>query len=66
VTRFRNHCENFENPVTPASGISVTFPVKTELQIDVHLHYECAEARSRDFNILLPTGQTSATAAGQI
>lgn len=45
VTHFCNHCENFENPVTPASGISVPFLVNAELQIDVYLHRECAESR---------------------
>jgi hypothetical protein len=55
VTHFCNHCENFENPVTPTSGIAIAFPVNAELQIEVHLHHECAEAWSKDFNIPLPT-----------
>ena len=62
VTRFCNHCENFENPVTSASGISVPCPVGVGAYIDVHLHHECAEAWSRDFNIPLPVGQTNAIA----
>jgi hypothetical protein len=63
VTHFCNHCENFENPVTPASGISVPCPVGVGAHIDVHLHHECAEAWSKDFNIPLPMGQTNAIAA---
>jgi hypothetical protein len=54
VTHVCNHCENFENPVTPTSGISIPFPVNAELQIEVHLHHECAEAWSKDFNMPLP------------
>lgn len=53
MTHFCNHCEDFENPVTPTSGISVLFPVNADLQIEVHLHNECAEAWSKDFNIPL-------------
>jgi hypothetical protein len=54
VARFCNHCENFENPVSPTAGISIPFPVNDELQIEVYLHRECAEAWSKDFNIPLP------------
>jgi hypothetical protein len=53
VTHFCNHCENFESPVTSTNGISIAYPVDAELQIDVHLHNECAEAWSKDFDIPL-------------
>jgi hypothetical protein len=53
VTYFCNHCENFENPVTSTNGISLPSPVAAGVQIDVHLHHECAEAWSKDFNIPL-------------
>jgi hypothetical protein len=55
VTHFCNHRENLENPVTPPSGIPVPYPVGVGAHIDVHLHHECAEAWSKDFNIPLPT-----------
>ena len=54
MTRFCNHCENFEYPVSPTTGISIAFPVTDEIQIQVHLHRECAEAWSKDFNVPLP------------
>jgi hypothetical protein len=54
VTHFCNHCENFEDPVSLTTGISIPVRVSAELQIEVHLHHECAEAWSKDFNIPLP------------
>jgi hypothetical protein len=60
VTHFCNHCEDFERPVSLASGISIPFPVSAELQIEVYLHRECAEAWSKDFNIPLSTEGTVA------
>ncbi len=57
-----NHCEDHTNPVIPESGISVAYTVVDDLQIDVHLHRECAEAWSRDFGIPL---SARAKAGGQ-
>jgi hypothetical protein len=51
VTHFCNHCEDFENPVTPTSGISVPYPLIAGVCIEVHLHHECAVDWSKDFNI---------------
>jgi hypothetical protein len=54
VAHTCNHCEDFENPVTPENGISLAYPVDASgLQIDLYLHHECAEAWSRDFDIPL-------------
>ena len=52
MARICNHCEDFDDPVTPETGISIAYPVD-HLQIDLHLHHECAEAWSRDFDIPL-------------
>ena len=48
-----SHCDNFDNPVSAESGISVVFRVD-RVQLDLYLHYECAEAWARDFNTFLP------------
>ena len=60
MARFCNHCENFENPVTPTTGISIPYRATEGVQIEVHLHHECAEAWSKDFNIPLSTEGTAA------
>ena len=59
MTHFCNHCENFDDPVSLISGISIPFPVTDEIQIQVHLHRECAAAWSKDFNVPLPTQTNS-------
>ena len=40
--------------------VDIAFPVSAELQIEVYLHRECAEAWSKDFNIPLSTEGTVA------
>jgi len=57
VAHICNHCEDFNNPVTPNNGISFKYPVNTvagELQMNLYLHGECAEAWSRDFDFPSP------------
>ena len=52
MAQIRNHCENFDNPVTPESGIAVAYSIG-DVQIDLHLHHECADAWAQDFDVPL-------------
>jgi hypothetical protein len=53
VTQPCSHCEDFENPVTSENGISVKYPVY-DVEIELYLHHDCAEAWSLEFGIPIP------------
>ena len=48
------HCENQNNPITPQNGFSVKYRATEELDMEVFVHNECADACCRDFGVQLP------------
>jgi CheY-like chemotaxis protein len=52
------HCENHDEPVTIANGLSFVYN-DSNVQFEVHLHHQCAAKWSELFNIPLPTVSTA-------
>ena len=53
MAQICNHCEDFDRPVTPEGGISIAYPINSELHVNFYLHHECADAWSQDFGVAL-------------
>jgi hypothetical protein len=53
-THVCGHCEDPANPVTPESGMSITYQVTENLDVEVFVHRFCANSWSREFSGKLP------------
>ena len=58
-THVCGHCEDSENPVTSESGVSITYHVSDNLDVEVFLHRFCANSWSREFSVKFPASVNS-------
>ena len=48
------HCESQDDPVTRENGLSLSYEAAKNVQVEIHLHHQCAARWSQLFNVPLP------------